>query len=140
MKDKPLILVIDDTETILDLLKQILEMNNYKILTAQNIYKGADIYKSNLNEIDLVILDMQLGNIDYQITIPLLVKINPEIKIIGMSGSVRLTDLPDKYRTNIVFFLEKPFSVEILLTELKKILINLAKYKLEITMRKSIND
>lgn len=122
MENKPLILVIDDQEAILYLLKQALEMYNYKILIADNILNGLETYKNNLNEIDIVILDMQLGNIDYQISIPLLVKLNPEIKIFGMSGSVTLADIPRKYRPNIVYFLEKPFSIEILLTELNKIL------------------
>lgn len=120
--NKHLILVIDDTEAILDFVQQALEMNDYKILTAQDIVTGSKIYKNNLNEIDLVILDMQLGDIDHEITIPLLVKINPEIKIFGMSGLIRLTDIPLKYRPNIVCFLQKPFSIKILLTELNNIL------------------
>ncbi len=54
------ILVIDDEETILSIVKNMLEAFGYKILTAADGATGLTLFRDNAEEIDVVILDLAM--------------------------------------------------------------------------------
>jgi PAS domain S-box-containing protein len=107
------ILVVDDEKSLQDLVRATLESRKFKVMTAFDGNEALSIYEKNRNKIDVVLLDMLMPNMNGLTTIPALKKINPNIKIIGMSGSL-LENLPSEMSTLVqeLPFLQKPFDSE----------------------------
>ncbi len=84
------ILVMDDEDDILDLVKDILENIGFEVLEAHDGQEAINLYKQELNagrNVDLVILDLTVrGGMGGKKTIKELRKINPEIPAIVSSG------------------------------------------------------
>ena len=104
------ILIVDDEKNLLELLQTTLESRNFKVLTAIDGNEAISIYEKNKNKIEVVLLDMLMPNLDGVSTVTQLKKINPDVKIIGMSGSLleNMTDEMNKLLEKIPF-LQKPF-------------------------------
>lgn len=119
--NKSLVLIIDDQASILMLLKEILEFHDYQAETFQEFVNAKEFYQKYNDYVKAIILDMQLIETDYHFTIPALFEINPEVKIIAMSGAIHLNDISPDFRLKIQCLLRKPFLIEDLLAELKKI-------------------
>ena len=81
-----LILVVDDEPAIRKITKSSLEAYNYRVLTASNGIEALEIYTKYQQKINLVLLDMMMPEMDGETTIPMLKKINSEVKIIAISG------------------------------------------------------
>ncbi|MDR1902996.1 MAG: response regulator transcription factor [Treponema sp.] len=58
MNDKPLVLIIDDEEKILELIISYLEKNNYRGLCAKNGKEGIELFQKN--PVSLILLDLML--------------------------------------------------------------------------------
>lgn len=107
------ILVVDDEKSLLELIQATLENRNYKVLIASDGNEAISIYEKNQNKIDLVLIDMLMPNLDGLSTITLLKKINPNVRIIGMSGSM-IENLSSEMNALLekIPFLQKPFESE----------------------------
>ncbi len=108
------ILVVDDEGQLLDITKKILETHGYKVITANDGKKAIALYSQHRKKIKLVLMDMMMPVMDGPASIQEIRKINPEIKIIAVSGLtekdklVRVADLANA-------FLSKPYTTENLL-------------------------
>jgi DNA-binding response OmpR family regulator len=58
---KPTILIVDDEETMLFLVSEVLKRKGYDVLTANSVSSGLELFKSHRNKIDLVMIDIRLG-------------------------------------------------------------------------------
>ncbi len=106
------VLVVDDEAAILEIIKTTLESNGYKVLTATDGAEAVAIYAQRKEKIDLVVTDMSMPYMDGKATIRALRKIDPEIKIIAISG---LTQNDFGLKKESLTFLNKPFSSKMLL-------------------------
>ena len=123
MKELPLgngelILVVDDEPSIREVAKATLETYNYRVLTARDGIEALTLYARNLNEIDIVLIDIIMPLMDGQTAIRNLKKINPEVKIIAVSGLVSNCELITELGNKFGAFLAKPYTTEKLLTTL----------------------
>ena len=116
------ILFVDDEKMIIDIGKQMLEIMGYKILTANNGKEAIDIYKKNMDKIDMVILDMIMPEIGGSEVYDRLRKINPEIKVLLSSGYSIDGQATAILNRGCNGFIQKPFSIKKLSKQLKKIL------------------
>jgi PAS domain S-box-containing protein len=107
------ILVVDDERTLQDLLRPTLEKKNFKVLSAYDGMEAISLYRENQDKIDIVLLDMLMPKLSGLSTIPELRQINPNIKIIGMTGSM-LDSLSSEMTAAMqaLPFLQKPFTSE----------------------------
>jgi PAS domain S-box-containing protein len=107
------ILVVDDEKTLQDLLRPTLEKQNFNVLSAFDGIEAIAVYEENQNKIDIVLLDMLMPKLSGLSTIPKLRQINPQIKIICMTGSM-LDNLGSEMNAAIrkMPFLQKPFNYE----------------------------
>ena len=80
----PRILVVDDDVEILDLLRAMLEREDYEVLTARNGDEALKLLDSEA--IDVMITDMLMPEKEGTETILLLRKTQPQVKIIAISG------------------------------------------------------
>lgn len=80
------VLLVDDEEMILDVGLQMLEALGYKVLVARGGKEAVDVYRDNMNDICLVILDMVMPDMAGEETYERLKEINPSVKVLLSSG------------------------------------------------------
>jgi len=119
------VLVVDDEETISDLIEVTLKSKNYRVLTAKDGTEALAMYMQHRDKIDVVLMDLLMPYMDGPATVRAMKRIDPNIKIIAMSGL-----LFDKQKraevlsSDTIPFLQKPISVENLLTAVHGVLTN----------------
>ncbi len=116
-----LILVVDDEPAIREITKSSLEAYNYRVLTASNGIEAIEIYAKHQSEINVVLLDMMMPEMDGEITIVLLQKINPSVKIVAISGLELNLTTDDKSSQNVQAFMSKPCTGKELLHAIGKV-------------------
>lgn len=112
------VLVIDDEESIRQLLRDILQQEGYRVLEARDGREALSIYQSN--PVDLVIMDLLMPEIDGLETTLRLTREYIDTKIIAMTGAqgdrnfLQVAKLFGASRT-----FEKPFDLQAMLTAVK---------------------
>ncbi len=123
MTDRKRILVIDDEPTALDLLRRILEMSGYEVLSAVNGQKGVELFQQS--PCDLVITDMVMPVKDGLRTILDLRSIAPLLPVIAISGGGTISKerylAVAGYLDNVIT-IAKPFAIKDITEAVKKIL------------------
>lgn len=117
-----LILVVDDEPAIRDITTTALETYNYKALTASDGIEAVAVYAEHREEISLVLTDMMMPEMDGITTIRTLQKINPQVKIIAVSGLVSNDKLSQAASFGVKTFLSKPYTARELLTTINLVL------------------
>ncbi|MEH6631601.1 MAG: response regulator [Halopseudomonas aestusnigri] len=112
------ILVIEDDEDILGLIKDGLQDYGYNIITATGGTEGLKIFKSG--QFDAIIMDMMMENGEGFETLGWVKDKTPEIKILGISANPQyLTVFKALGATDT---LRKPFKMETLIARLQKMM------------------
>ena len=114
------ILVIDDEPGICSVLKDILEDENHQVFTAGDGYEGLALLQQEW--IDLVLLDVwlpRMGGIDVLKEIK---ETYPEIEVIIISGHANIDIAVKAVKLGAFDFLEKPLSLDKMLTLVKNAL------------------
>ena len=114
--NKPLILVVEDDNSVKNLITTTLKAHDYRYLTAPN---GADaILEASSHNPDIVLLDLGLPDID---GVDVIKKIRTwsNMPIIVISARSEDTDKIDALDARADDYLTKPFSVEELLARLR---------------------
>ncbi len=109
------ILVVDDEDSIRDITKTSLESHNYKALTACDGVEAIAIYAEHRDQISVVLTDMVMPTMDGITTIRTLKKINPDVKIIAVSGLASGEKLNLINKMGVQAFLPKPYTATELL-------------------------
>ena len=115
--NKPLILVVEDDNSVKNLITTTLKAHDYRYLTAPN---GADaILEASSHNPDIVLLDLGLPDID---GVDVIKKIRTwsNMPIIVISARSEDTDKIDALDAGADDYLTKPFSVEELLARLSR--------------------
>lgn len=112
-----LILVIDDEVSVREITKATLEMHNYRVITASDGIDGLTVFVQNRDEVKLVITDVMMPNMDGVTTIKALQQINPDVRVICISGQ---NFIANKVPSLGVIMLSKPFSMDELLYTIKE--------------------
>ncbi|MDJ0589398.1 MAG: PAS domain-containing protein [Pleurocapsa sp. MO_226.B13] len=117
-----LILVVDDEPAILAVTKATLETYNYKVLTANNGIEAIAVYVQNIQAIELVIMDIMMPSMDGKTAIRTLKQIDPEVKIIAVSGLISGREITTEVDGDITAFLAKPYNNDDLLKTIQEII------------------
>ncbi len=117
------ILVVEDDESVSELVKSVLELEGYSVQTAPN----ADIAKKLIKETtpDLAMIDIILPGQGGMDLILELHTIRPQLGIVITSGKIDMTKSTFKvlaHQFGVVSILPKPFTVEELITTVKEAL------------------
>ena len=110
-----LILVVDDEAGIRDITKTSLETHNYQAITASDGIEAVALYAEYRDKISVVLTDMIMPSMDGITTIRTLQKINPQVKIIAVSGLAISEKVNTAIDTGIKAFLAKPYTAKQLL-------------------------
>ncbi len=112
------ILVVDNEETIREIVTVTLEHFGYKVLTASDGTEALARYAKYKDRIRLVIADMVMPFMDGAALIRALHRMDPTAKILAVSGRVESKRLAADVEAP---FIEKPFSSEKLLIEVHRL-------------------
>ena len=115
------ILLVDDEAPILDLGKQILLRQGYRVHLASTGEEALKIY-SDLKSIDLIILDVSMPGMGGRKCLQNLIEINPRVKVIIASGYSLNGQLKDIIAAGASGFVPKPFSKIDLLKSVRSVL------------------
>ncbi|HUX20554.1 MAG TPA: response regulator, partial [Spirochaetia bacterium] len=116
------VLLVEDEEAVRGLVSQLLTMKGYRVLEASNPGEALLIYEKQQEEIDLLISDIVMPHMDGHLLSTRLRGINPNLKIILMSGYPAQT-LRDKIDEISVFpLIQKPFDANNFMTKVREVL------------------
>ncbi|EGL54310.1 two component, Sigma-54 specific, transcriptional regulator, Fis family [Methylophaga aminisulfidivorans MP] len=123
--DKPLILVVDDEPDIRELIKDILEDENYEVKIAADGQEAQQIF--NEQQPDLILLDIWMPDIDGISLLKEFKQQNKNVTIVMMSGHGTIETAVEATRLGASDFIEKPLSTAKLLRGVEQALENRAK-------------
>jgi two-component system, cell cycle sensor histidine kinase and response regulator CckA len=116
-----LILVVDDETAIQEITTATLESNGYRVITASDGIEAIALYAEHKREIAVVLLDLMMPLLDSITIVRTLAKINPQVKIVTMSGLATNESVTKTMAAGVSTFLAKPFTAIELLNLLAQI-------------------
>jgi CheY-like chemotaxis protein len=122
---KPLILLVEDEELLRAGVQEMLEIQGYEVITAQN----GSLALSCLSErrVDLIITDLVMPQMDGIDFVAQLRKLNPNVPVIVVSGSTR--NIMQRYGIDTIQVpganasLPKPFKGADLIAQIQRLLL-----------------
>ena len=115
----PVIVLVDDEDSIIDSLKGSLEDEGYIVLTASDGARAVEIIESQT--VDMVFLDIWLPGMDGLTTLKAIKDINSSIEVVMMTGHGNVNTAVQAIKNGAFDFLEKPFSFDTVSNIIKKI-------------------
>jgi signal transduction histidine kinase len=100
------ILVVDDTSAFTSFLKSILENDGHSCDVAHNGKEGIELFTKN--DYNLVIMDNSMPIMTGIEAVPEIIKINPSIKIIGLTGKATEGEILEFKNVGVSYVISKP--------------------------------
>ena len=117
-----LVLVVDDEVTVRQIVRQTLEAFGYRVLLAADGVEASTLFTAHQGDIAAVLTDMMMPVMDGLATIQVLMRMNPQVRIIAASG-LSVKDMVAKATSaGVKHFIPKPYSAETLLQTLAVVL------------------
>jgi PAS domain S-box-containing protein len=117
-----LILVVDDEAMIRQTTQASLEAYNYQVLTASDGIEAIALYAQHRDTIRLALVDMMMPSMDGITTIRTLLKMNPQMKTLALSGLLSSTQISELEGIHTPTVLSKPFTTKELLENIHQVL------------------
>jgi PAS domain S-box-containing protein len=115
------ILVVEDEQSLLQLLKDILQENGYRVITAKDGIEAVKMYETYWQEIALVVSDVGLPKLDGFNAFLQMRRINPNVNAILASGYLDDKVKVDLHKEGIKEFLKKPYQTEEILAKIDQL-------------------
>ncbi len=109
---KKKVLIVDDEEYLRQILVDVMNINEIDSIAVDEGRKALEIYQKEQNDIGLVLLDLILRKETGVDTYKSLCKINPNVKVIFMSGLGKRDSIQSIPNHEEFEFLKKPFSMD----------------------------
>jgi two-component system, cell cycle sensor histidine kinase and response regulator CckA len=117
------ILIIDDEESVREVVKDMLEDVGIETLVAVNGEEGVKIYEARQAEIDLILLDLSMPGMGGKQAFKKLKNVNPDAKVILSSGYSETEVSDDLRELGLTGFIQKPYRYDVLKEMLRKFLL-----------------
>ncbi|MGC9092190.1 MAG: PAS domain S-box protein [Bacteroidota bacterium] len=117
-----LILVVDDEDTLRELVKDVLETYGYRVMLAGNGEEALQVYSKHKEEIALVILDMVMPKMGGRETFLKLKELNPKVRALLSTGYSQNGKAQEILNSGVMGFLQKPYQAEELAAKVRKVL------------------
>ncbi|MBE9010989.1 response regulator [Pseudanabaenaceae cyanobacterium LEGE 13415] len=119
--DNQLILIVEDEISIQQVTQTALELCNYRTMVANNGLEAVSVYRDHHHDISAVLLDIMMPSMDGLATVRVLQELNPEVKIIAMSGLATHSNVTQT-TNHVQAFLSKPYTTQTLIETLHQVL------------------
>jgi len=120
----PHVLLVEDEEAVRLVTQRILSSAGYTVTTADDGQKAVDLVTGSPRHFDIVLLDMTMPNMDGEEAFKWMRKINPELRVLIMSGYSEQETLRRFEGEKGTAFLSKPFSRASLMEKVQSVLAN----------------
>ena len=107
---KPNILVVDDEEMALTLVKKLLSEAGYHVTTAQSGFECLDLFRRRPHGYQLVLLDLTMPFMDGEETFRRLREIRPNVPVVVCTGFIQQERLDRLVTAGLTGFLRKPLA------------------------------
>jgi CheY-like chemotaxis protein len=104
------ILVVEDEEALLTMLKVTLTVKGYNVLTAVDGLEALDLFQKHKDEIALVMTDVGLPKISGDKLFFELKKVNPSVRVVLMSGYIDAGLKSEILKAGVQDFVQKPYN------------------------------
>ena len=116
------VLVVDDEARMRKLIKDFLTKKEYEVMEAQDGEKAIEIYKENIDKIDLILLDVMMPKLDGWSVLRLIRQENKKIPIIMLTARSEEQDELFGFELGVDEYISKPFSPKILVARVEALL------------------
>jgi PAS domain S-box-containing protein len=116
------ILLVEDEELLLEMVRVLLQSKGYKVFVAQDGAEAIEVYKKNIQEIAIVLTDLGLPMMTGIEVLKKLKEIDPSIKVILASGFFEPDIKSELLKAGAKGFLQKPYMSEEILRALREVL------------------
>jgi PAS domain S-box-containing protein len=120
LEGRETILVVDDDESVLNFVRESLEIYGYRVLTSSDPLYALKTFQSEHRKIDLVITDMAMPTMSGKELIHAIRAINPATRVLEISAYGRIVNLSGEDAPNE--YVQKPFEARSLASAVRKIL------------------
>jgi PAS domain S-box-containing protein len=115
------VLVIDDEDTVRAVTARALRSAGFQVVTAPDGRAGIEVYRNHRDEIVCVLLDLTMPVLDGEDALRGLREIDPDVKVILMSGYSEQEALTRFAGQPVAAFIEKPFELDHLLETFRRV-------------------
>jgi PAS domain S-box-containing protein len=116
------ILVIDDEEAILVMVKKVLIQSGYTVHTAHTGKEGIRLFEREFQSIDLVLLDIKMPGMAGDRVLERLIEIDPKARVLMSSGYSEEKLYENLMEKGAADFIGKPFRVSALMRKIREVL------------------
>ena len=116
------ILLVEDEELLIEMVRLILESKGYKVITAIDGNEAIKLYKRHKKVIDVVLTDMGLPEMTGMSVLKKLKEINPNVCIICASGFFEPDVKHELYKSGVKGIVQKPYTPDDVLRKLREVL------------------
>jgi CheY-like chemotaxis protein len=113
------ILLVEDEAALRALAKKILSHHGYRVLDAADGAIALRLAAGHVGEIDLVLTDVAMPNLGGRGMVEELRELSQDTRVLFMSGYPKEEVFPDKEVAKVTAYIQKPFTRETLLTEVR---------------------
>ena len=116
------VLLVDDERSLMLIYEEILTFNGLKVWSAENALQGLELFLKHQDDIQVVISDLQMPIMGGEEFIEKLLRINPDLKILAISGYCSEDTKLKLQKLNIHNILQKPVSNKLLVQTIRELL------------------
>jgi PAS domain S-box-containing protein len=113
-----LVLIVEDEQPVREITQKTLNALGYSTLVACDGIDGLSLYATRRDAVALIITDMMMPGLDGPTMLQALLKMNPDLPVIGVSGVTP----PASSLTGLRKFLHKPYTADALATAVAEVL------------------
>jgi signal transduction histidine kinase len=119
---KETLLLVEDETPVRESVRRLLEWHGYTVIEARNGADALEIYEGDEQEIDLVLTDLIMPGMGGHELVERLRARHPELRVLFMSGYADKAVTSNGAVREGTAYLEKPFTVELLMRRLREVL------------------
>ena len=103
------VMIIDDEDGVRAALSDLLESLGFTVVAFGRALEGTAFFEENWRSVDFVVLDLVLPDLSGRQALALLRSVNPDVRILLISGYTADDEIRSLVRSDTTEFLEKPF-------------------------------
>jgi two-component system, cell cycle sensor histidine kinase and response regulator CckA len=119
---KEMIMLVEDDQMLLELLKSVFEEDGYRVVTAVDGEKAIELFRQKKTEIGVVLTDMGLPKLGGWEMFEKLREIDPDVKVILASGFVDQEMRTELINKGAKDFVQKPYVPDKILRLIREVL------------------